>query len=67
MEINKADHHKNIAIAKNKFTQGKYLEANEIYKKLMKSNYHSLDLISSYAIFSKLIGNNIIAKQFTAL
>ena len=63
MEINKADHHKNIAIAKNKFTQGKYFEANEIYKKLMKSNYHSLDLIFSYAIFSKQLSNNTLAKQ----
>ena len=63
MEINKADHHKHIVIAKNKCTQGKYFEANEIYKKLMESNYHSLDLISSYAIFNKQLRNNILAKQ----
>ena len=63
MEINLADHHKNLEIAKIKFNQGKYSEANKIYEKLIKSNYHSLDLIYSYGLFSKRIRNYNLAKK----
>ena len=63
MENNRADHNKNLEIAKNKCKEGKFNEANEIYKNLIQHNYYSLDLIFSYGLLSKKLKNFELAKQ----
>ena len=63
MENNRSDHNKNLEIAKNKCKEGKFNEANEIYKNLIQHNYYSLDLIYSYGLLSKKLKNFELAKQ----